>query len=199
MAKVEKDNFDLVFKIVVVGNSAVGKSSLLLRFSEGDFKSSMTTTTGVDLKIKKFSIDGKIVKLAVWDTAGQERYRHIAKSYYKGAQGIMFVYDITNQDSFNEIQNWVREVHDAAGDDLVKMLIGNKSDLEDSRVIQYEDGKKLADELQMTFFETSAKTFSGVDSAFLSIAERLVKKFPKGTSQGQKIGTKESKKKGCCS
>ena len=130
---------------MLIGNSAVGKSSLLLRFSDNTFSESFLPTIGVDFKIRTFEMNGKTVKLQIWDTAGQERFKTITSSYYKGAQGIILVYDITDRQSFKDVENWLAEVEKHASENVIKLLVGNKCDLESARAVTFEEGKEFAD------------------------------------------------------
>jgi len=168
---------DFLFKIVVVGNSAVGKSSLLRSVAEEHWNdSSFLPTIGVDFKIQTFYVDDKSVKLQIWDTAGQERFKSICRSYYKGSHGVIFVYDITDRQSFRDIEHWVEDVERLAGKEINKILIGNKCDNESDRKVTYEEGKQLAEELGMKFVETSAKVDYRVVEAFTAIAKDMKEK-----------------------
>jgi len=177
---------DFLFKIVIIGNSAVGKSSLLRTFSENHWDQVFTPTIGVDFKIKTFHIGGKSVKLQIWDTAGQERFKSICRSYYKGSHGIIFVYDITDRESFREVENWMEDVDRIAGRGMVKILIGNKCDMEKERQVSYADGNKLAEDLGMKFIETSAKTAYNVVESFKTIATEMKEKVEKNELQTEK-------------
>ncbi|MCL4112818.1 UNVERIFIED_CONTAM: hypothetical protein GTU68_029823 [Idotea baltica] len=157
-------DYDYLFKLLLIGNTSVGKSSLLLRFSDNIFSEryfftifSFLPTIGVDFKIRTFETGGSTVKLQIWDTAGQERFKTITASYYKGAHGIILVYDITDRQSFKDIENWLAEVDKYGNENVVKLLVGNKSDLEANRQVKAEEGKNLADSLGIKFLETSAK------------------------------------------
>lgn len=140
-------DYDYLFKLLLIGNSSVGKSSLLLRFSDNIFSEryllaygSFLPTIGVDFKIRTFDLNGSTVKLQIWDTAGQERFKTITSSYYKGAHGIILVYDITDRQSFKDIENWLAEVDKFGNENVVKLLVGNKSDLENNRAVKTEEG-----------------------------------------------------------
>ncbi|KDD73539.1 Ras family protein, partial [Helicosporidium sp. ATCC 50920] len=147
--------------------SSVGKSCLLLRFAEDSFTSTFITTIGIDFKIKKVLIDGKWVKLQIWDTAGQERFRTITSAYYRGAMGIVLVYDVTDEASFSNIRNWMRNIEQHASEGVMRVLVGNKSDVGESRrAVPYSRGQALADEYRIPFFETSAKSGQNVDDVF---------------------------------
>ncbi len=163
--------FDLQIKILTIGDSSVGKTCLLHRYTSHTFSSSSIPTVGIDFKIMNITIDGKRIKMQCWDTAGQERYRNITANYYRNAQGIMLVYDITNRRSFEAIDNWVEQIQVHAGDSLNKILVGNKCDQREERKVLLQDGQKLATKYDIPFFETSAKHGTNVDEAFYSIAK----------------------------
>ncbi|KAG6417581.1 hypothetical protein SASPL_119765 [Salvia splendens] len=152
----------------------VGKSCLLLRFSDGSFTTSFITTIGIDFKIRTVELDGKRIKLQIWDTAGQERFRTITTAYYRGAMGILLVYDVTDESSFNNIRNWIRNIEQHASDNVNKILVGNKADMDESkRAVPTSKGQALADEYGIKFFETSAKTNLNVEEVFFSIARDI--------------------------
>jgi len=163
-----------VFKLLVIGDSGVGKSSLLVRFSDGTFSDSFISTIGVDYKIKTMNADGKEIKLQIWDTAGQERFKTITSSYYRAAHGIILVYDITNLDSFKNIRKWVNEINRYTSDSVQKLLVGNKCDLVNDRKVTHELGSSLSTELGIQFIETSAKDDTNVERAFENIARNIV-------------------------
>ncbi|GIM15586.1 hypothetical protein Vretimale_18322 [Volvox reticuliferus] len=170
-----RPDYDALIKLLLVGDSGVGKSCLLLRFTDDMFTSSFITTIGIDFKIKKVDVDGKIVKLQIWDTAGQERFRTITSAYYRGAQGIILVYDITDEASFNNVRNWMRNIEQHASDNVNKILVGNKLDLaEEKRVVSTARGQALADEFGFRFYETSAKDNVHVEEAFIAVAKDVL-------------------------
>lgn len=200
-------DYDYLFKILLIGNSSVGKSSILLRFSDNIFNESFLPTIGVDFKIKTFEIQGKTVKLQIWDTAGQERFKTITSSYYKGSNGIILTYDITDKQSFKDIENWLAEVEKYAKPDIVKLLVGNKCDLESQRQVTKEEGQELADSLNVKFIETSAKNSVNIDGAFMTLSQEIknIVQVDSGTSakprENRKLENKEQakeKSKGCC-
>ncbi|KAH3764685.1 GTP-binding protein ypt1 [Pelomyxa schiedti] len=157
----------------MIGDSGVGKSSLLLRFADRCFDENWMTTIGVDFKIRTIEVEGKRVKLQVWDTAGQERFKTITRSYYRGAQGIIIVYDTTDPLSFNNIRQWLVEIERYASDTVHKLLIGNKSDLSSKRAVEYTTAKGFADSHQIPFIETSAKSSLNVEQAFMNLAKEI--------------------------
>uniref|UniRef100_A0A182X8H7 Ras-related protein Rab-3 n=1 Tax=Anopheles quadriannulatus TaxID=34691 RepID=A0A182X8H7_ANOQN len=163
-------NFDYMFKLLIIGNSSVGKTSFLFRYADDSFTSAFVSTVGIDFKVKTVFRHDKRVKLQIWDTAGQERYRTITTAYYRGAMGFILMYDITNEESFNSVQDWVTQIKTYSWDNAQVILVGNKCDMEDERVISFERGKQLADQLGVEFFETSAKENVHVTDVF----ERLV-------------------------
>ncbi|CAK72957.1 unnamed protein product (macronuclear) [Paramecium tetraurelia] len=176
-----QQEYDYLFKILLIGNSAVGKSSLLLRFADNVFNESFLPTIGVDFKIRTFDLNGKTVKLQIWDTAGQERFKTITNSYYKGAHGIILVYDVTDKQSFKDVENWLAEVEKYANENVVRVLVGNKVDLESKREVTSEEGKELADSLNIRFIETSAKNSSNVEKAFITLANEIKAKVAKSS------------------
>lgn len=133
--------YDYLFKLLLIGDSSVGKSCLLLRFADDSYVDTYISTIGVDFKIRTIDLDGKTVKLQIWDTAGQERFRTITSSYYRGAHGIIIVYDVTDMESFNNIKQWLSEIDRYASDNVCKLLVGNKCDLVDSKVVDTEKAK----------------------------------------------------------
>ncbi len=171
------NEYDWLFKILMIGDSGVGKSSILVRFTDQTFSDSYMSTIGVDFKIKTLQVDGKMVKLQMWDTAGQERFRTITSSYYKGAHGIILVYDITDIESFNNIKQWLEEVNKYADEQVHKLIIGNKLDLENRRVVSKETAKAFCDNLDITFIETSAKKAIDIEHLFITLVREMKNKY----------------------
>jgi len=173
--KMEEDPILTNLKILIIGESGVGKSSLLLRFTDDAFDPEISATIGVDFKVKVISIDGNKVKLAIWDTAGQERFRTLTPSYYRGGQGAILVYDVTSRESFQKVEDWLNELETyTTNHDMIKMLVGNKCDKEDERQVSKEEGIKCARKYQMMFIEASAKTKEGVQCAFEELVEKVI-------------------------
>uniref|UniRef100_A0A6B2LLW5 Uncharacterized protein n=1 Tax=Arcella intermedia TaxID=1963864 RepID=A0A6B2LLW5_9EUKA len=152
---------------------------MLVRFTDNTFTESFISTIGVDFKIRTIEVDGSIVKLQVWDTAGQERFRTITSSYYRGAHGIIVVYDITAPTSFTNVKKWLEEVNRYSNHEVHKVLIGNKSDLSNERKVSSRDAQEMADALNLEFFETSSKTAENVEEAFAKLAMSIREKTRK--------------------
>ena len=193
--------YDYLFKILIIGESDAGKTCLLLRFTEDSYTTTFLTTIGIDIKIKIINLENKLIKLQIWDTAGQERFRTITKTYYKGAHGIILTYDVTDQDSFKNIRNWIKQIEANAQGNVKRVLVGNKCDKPD-RVVTEEEGKKLADDYSMSFFETSAKTNKNVTEVFYHLTKEILK-ANEGNKElgGKKLTKTDNSKEGkrrCC-
>jgi small GTP-binding protein len=204
--------YDLLAKVLVIGDSGVGKTCLLLRFCDNSFTTSHLATIGIDFKMKTIEVEGKRVKVQIWDTAGQDRFKTITQTYYRGAMGIVLGYAVNDRESFQNIENWIKQIKDHASEDVCKILVGNKSDMPD-RCVEYEEGKRLAESYGIKFFETSAKEDRNVKDAFFQIAKEIKEKIVNkdtpitnggGSSggPGEKLKTKDKKadggKTGCC-
>lgn len=173
-------HFDYMFKILIIGNSSVGKTSFLFRYADDSFTSAFVSTVGIDFKVKTVFRREKRMKLQIWDTAGQERYRTITTAYYRGAMGFILMYDVTNEESFNSVQDWVTQIKTYSWDNAQVILVGNKSDMEAERVVTYDRGKQLADQLGLEFFETSAKENINVKNVFERLVDIICDKMSDG-------------------
>lgn len=197
-----KPDYDYLFILVLIGDSGVGKSCLLLRFADDSFTDSYISTIGVDFKIRTIELEGKTIKLQIWDTAGQERFRTISSTYYRGAHGIIVVYDVTNHETFKNVKRWMIEIEKYARENVSKLLVGNKNDLTDQRAVSHEDGKAEASRLQIPFLETSSKAAINVETAFLTMASEIkksIEKIPRDETGGMSVsGHTGGKQSGCC-
>lgn len=165
----EGSNFDFLFKVVLIGDSGVGKSNLLSRFTRNEFNLESKSTIGVEFATRSINVDAKTVKAQIWDTAGQERYRAITSAYYRGAVGALLVYDIAKHATYVNVTRWLKELRDHADSNIVIMLVGNKSDLKHLRAVPTDEAKVFAAENGLSFIETSALDASNVESAFQTI------------------------------
>jgi len=165
----DSSNYDYLFKVVLIGDSGVGKSNLLSRFTRNEFNLESKSTIGVEFATRSISVDGKTVKAQIWDTAGQERYRAITAAYYRGAVGALLVYDIAKHATYVDVTRWLKELRDHADSNIVIMLVGNKSDLRHLRAVPTDEAKQFASENNLGFIETSALDASNVESAFQTI------------------------------
>ena len=173
-------NFDYLLKYIIIGDAAVGKSNLLLRYVHGQFKPEYQLTIGVEFGAKNIEIDSKIFRIQIWDTAGQENFRSITRAYYKNSVCALVVYDISSRDSFNNVMSWIEDCRNQSPKTIFIVLVGNKCDLEDKRQVTYEEGKELADKNELLFFESSAKDGINVDDIFVNSAKEISKKIEQG-------------------
>jgi len=212
-------SYSFLFKYIIIGDTGVGKSCLLLQFTDKRFQPVHDLTIGVEFGARMVTIDGKQIKLQIWDTAGQESFRSITRSYYRGAAGALLVYDITRRETFNHLTNWLEDAKTHANSNMTIILVGNKSDLDHRRTVTYEEGEKFAKDHGLIFLETSAKTAANVEEAFINTAKKIYEKIQKGIfdvtneaygikigpapssasgSGGQAGGGEEAKSGGCC-
>ena len=193
------NKFDHLFKILIIGESGVGKTCFLLRYAENSFVANHLLTIGIDFKIKVIEIEGKSIKLQIWDTAGQDRFRTITKTYYKGSHGVILVYDVCDERSFGNVKNWVNQIEQNAKSSICKVLVGNKCDKAE-RVITEEQGRKLAEEYNMKFYETSAKTGQNVEETFTYLTGEILKiyKNKEGHTGGVTLNGKDDKEHQVC-
>ncbi|KAI9800429.1 MAG: hypothetical protein M1833_003315 [Piccolia ochrophora] len=212
------DEYDFLFKVVLIGDSGVGKSNLLSRFTRNEFNLDSKSTIGVEFATRSIQVDAKTIKAQIWDTAGQERYRAITSAYYRGAVGALLVYDISKHQTYENVTRWLKELRDHADSNIVIMLVGNKSDLRHLRAVPTDEAKQFASDNNLSFIETSALDASNVELAFQNIltgegAEiyRIVssKALDNGESAQNPIGERkvleisksadtEQKKSNCC-
>ncbi|KAK4440971.1 Ras-related protein RABA5b [Sesamum alatum] len=172
----EEGGEEYLFKIVVIGDSAVGKSNLLSRFARDEFDHNSKATIGVEFQTQVVELDGKEVKAQVWDTAGQERFRAVTSAYYRGAVGALVVYDITRKTTFESVKRWLDELNTHCDTTVARMLVGNKSDLENIREVSVDEGKSLAEEEGLFFIETSALESTNVNKAFEIVIREIYEK-----------------------
>ncbi|KAJ8722849.1 hypothetical protein PYW07_004029 [Mythimna separata] len=176
-SRLQDDDDIIIHKTILLGDSGVGKTSLLVQFETGKFQAgNFSATVGIGFTNKVVTVDGIKVKLQIWDTAGQERFRSVTHAYYRDAHALLLLYDVTNKISFDNIRAWLGEIREYAQDDVVIMLLGNKSDSGLERAVRREEGQRLAREYQVSFMETSAKTGLNVEAAFAHVARSLVAK-----------------------
>ena len=173
-------NFDYLLKYIIIGDAAVGKSNLLLRYAHGQFKPEYQLTIGVEFGAKNIQINNKIFRIQIWDTAGQENFRSITRAYYKNSVCALVVYDISSKDTFDHVTNWIEDCKNQSPKTIFMTLVGNKCDLNDKRQVSIEEGRELAEKNEMLFFETSAKDGINVDEIFSKTAQEIAKKIEQG-------------------
>jgi small GTP-binding protein len=193
-----------LLKIILTGESGVGKTNFLSQFVRQNFNANAKTTIGVECATKTFQVNGQTVKAQIWDTAGQERFRAITSTYYHGAHGVLVLYDITNSLSFSQVPRWLAELDKYGEQDVVKMLIGNKADLEESRSVTLAEAQKLAEKEHLLFMEASAKTAANVNEAFMKLVTDIVGSKSQAISTPNTVkvvpagGVVVEENKGCC-
>lgn len=188
----EEQTDDYLFKIVLLGDSAVGKSNLLYRFARDEFYPNSKSTIGVEFQTQKMVINGKEVKAQIWDTAGQERFRAVTSAYYRGAVGALLVYDISRRQTFESVGRWLNELHTHSDMNVVTILVGNKSDLKEGRDVKMAEGKSLAESKGLFFIETSALDSSNVASAFKTVVKEIYDILSRKAIQSQELKHKET-------
>ncbi|KAK2746210.1 hypothetical protein FQN57_003332 [Myotisia sp. PD_48] len=207
------DEYDFLFKVVLIGDSGVGKSNLLSRFTRNEFNLDSKSTIGVEFATRSIQVDAKTIKSQIWDTAGQERYRAITSAYYRGAVGALLVYDISKHQTYENVTRWLKELRDHADSNIVIMLVGNKSDLRHLRAVPTEEAKQFASDNNLSFIETSALDASNVELAFQNILTEIFRivssrALESGDSANNPLGDRKvveisktpdsENKKGCC-
>ena len=175
----EDDQYDFIFKLVLIGDSGVGKTNILSRYLTNQFSASTQPTVGVEFGSKIIKKGEKLIKLQIWDTAGQERYKSITSAYYKGAKGAFVVYDISRKSTFDNVDKWINELKNNGSEDVFILLVGNKSDLNDQREISEEEVKKKAEVYNIAFCETSALKGKNIEFAFESLIDKITEKLEK--------------------
>lgn len=176
------ESYDYLFKFLIIGRAGSGKSCLLHHFIENKFKEDSSHTIGVEFGSRIVNVGGKSIKLQIWDTAGQERFRSVTRSYYRGAAGALLVYDTTSRDSFNVLWNWLNDARTLASQNICILLVGNKKDLEEDREVTFLEASNFAQENELIFLETSAKTGENVEEAFLKCSKTILAKIETGSS-----------------
>ena len=211
MVDADENNYELLYKIIIIGDTCVGKSNILSRYLKDEFREESKSTVGVELGTKYLKIKDIGAKLQIWDTAGQERYKSITSSYYKGSHGCFIVYDITNEKSFENVDNWFKQAQKEASKEVSIILVGNKCDLESERKIPKEKGEEKAKALNCPFFETSALSKIKIEDIFTEMINNIFEKTGGGKNDDDDIeiindndnavnlnAQEQPKKKGCC-
>jgi len=173
-------SFNYLLKYIIIGDPSVGKSNILLKYAHNKFTNEYQATIGVEFGAKNLTLDGKIFRIQIWDTAGQENFRSITRAYYKNSVCAIVTYDITNRNSFENVQDWIDEVKSQTPKEILLVLVGNKIDLENERVVSFDEGKKLSKNNDMLFFETSAKNGNGINDVFLNSCREIYQNIEKG-------------------
>ena len=203
----QDSTFDYLIKILTIGESGVGKTCLISRYNRNEFSENHLSTIAIDFKMKTVKIKDNRVKIQIWDTAGQERFSTLTNGFFKGSDGIIVTYSITDQKSFENVNKWMSQIQQRAPSDVKVILVGNKTDMENTRVVSYEEGERLADKYNIRFLETSAKTGKNVNEVFENLAADIIEKF--GGKRAETINSEQSrennlnpgerkKKESCC-
>ena len=212
---IDDESYDLIFKLILIGDTGVGKSNILSRYINNEFSLATQPTVGVEFGSKIIKKDDKSIKLQIWDTAGQERYKSITNAYYKGSKGAFIVYDISRKTTFENVDKWIGELKDNASEDVHIMIVGNKSDLEDKREVNTEEVAKKAEQYKIAFCETSALKGKNIEFAFESLVNEITKNVENerkteikteeesktinlNTEEEKKVNSEEKTKKKCC-
>ena len=210
-----EDNYDMILKLVLIGDSFVGKTNIMSKYLKNEFHEDSKATVGVEFGSKKFEIEGVSIKAQIWDTAGQERYKSITNAYYKGSKGAFIVYDISRKTTFENVDKWIGELKDNASEDVHIMIVGNKSDLEDKREVNTEEVAKKAEQYKIAFCETSALKGKNIEFAFESLVNEITKNVENerktevkteeesktinlNTEEEKKVNSEEKTKIKCC-
>ena len=191
---------EFLYKILLLGDTQVGKSSFLMRYIDNTFQESYLSTVGLDFKVKNVQLDdGNTYRVQIWDTAGQDRFHAITRNYFKNAHGIILIYDVTLIESFHNVKNWIKQIKEEVTDKVSIILAGNKIDMEEKRKVSKEEGEKMAADYGLKFYECSAKTGENVEEAFKDIVTKTVENFSKiDEKEATKLKNKKGQKKGCC-
>ena len=197
----KEEHIDFKVKIMFIGNSSVGKTSIIKRYSKNIFSTSYISTLGIDFESKNINIDNKTINLQIWDTAGQEKYKVLSKNYYNNSNAFIIVYDITNLESFESVMNWIDQIKENAPENVKSILLGNKSDLEEKRKISEEEGKNLAKKININFYETSAQNGANIEKAIDNLVKDVINDenfIKENTPKLERNKLKTEKKKKCC-
>ena len=199
---IEENDYDIKLKIMLLGDSTVGKTSILRRYCKNEFSNKYATTIGIDFQFKNMIKFDNRIRLQIWDTAGQERYKVVAKNYFNSSDGFIIIYDITNRESFNNIDNWISQINDVANKEVKFILFGNKNDLEESRIVSADEGTEMAEKYSMKFYETSALTGDNINEGFDFLVDELLKDENRLSKKINSIelnnNMKNNKKRRCC-
>ncbi|EGR27744.1 ras oncogene family protein, putative [Ichthyophthirius multifiliis] len=192
MEKIQKQSqqYDTLYKFIIIGNTSCGKTCILHHFIEGEFKKNSTYTIGVEFGSKILSLQNKNIKLQIWDTAGQERFKSVARTYYRGALGAIIVYDMTRIDTFHSVKQWIQDARDLARNDIQIAVFGNKCDLLEERQVTYQEAKRFCDENNVLFYETSANTGDNVEQGFVQVTKQIMDMVEKGIIDNNELKPK---------
>ena len=188
----EDEEYSLIFKIILIGDTSVGKTNILSRYINDTFSETSKSTVGVELATKVEHYNNKKIKIQIWDTAGQERYKSITTSYYKGAKGAFIVYDITKKESFKNVDKWIKDLKEFGDEDVTILIVGNKCDLEDEREVSIEEVKKKAELFDIGYCETSALKAKNIDYAFQTLIKLVAEKMEKEKNGENKYGNQSN-------